>query len=184
MDAGQGRNTVNSWSRPLGLALIALASGLLPAQAAHNDPKEVAAIHQVVEQFRTSIINKDKPTFVSLFYSDNPQHVVWQFVVDDARLAHVKQTKPDAIKARRIPDNNYLTFIDGITKPGARPVEETFDNVVVDTDGEVASVAFDYAFLAEGKQTNWGREMWHLVRVEAGWKIISVIYTIRDPLPK
>ena len=103
---------------------------------------------------------------------------------DDARLAHVKQTKPDAIKARRIPDNNYLTFIDGITKPGARPVEETFDNVVVDTDGEVASVAFDYAFLAEGKQTNWGREMWHLVRVEAGWKIISVIYTIRDPLPK
>lgn len=175
---------MKSWTRPLGVALIAFAPGLLPAQAAHNDPKDVAAIHQVVEQFRTSIINKDKPTFVSLFHSDNPEHVVWQAVVDDARLARIKQTKPHAIKARRLADNNYLTFIDGITKPDARPVEETFDNIVVDTDGEVASVAFDYAFLAQGKQTNWGREMWHLVRVEAGWKIISVIYTIRDPLQK
>lgn len=175
---------MKSWSRPLGAALLALVAGLLPAHAAHNDPNDVAAIHQVVEKFRLSIINKDKPTFVGLFHSDDPQRVVWQFVSDDARLARVRQTKPDALKARHLPDNNYLTFIDGITKPGARPVEETFDNIVVDTDGEVASVAFDYAFLAEGKQTNWGREMWHLVRVESGWKIISVIYTIRDPLPK
>ena len=34
--------------------------------------------------------------------------------------------------------------------------------------------------LANGKKSNWGREMWQLVRTEQGWKIFSVVYTIRD----
>ena len=35
---------------------------------------------------------------------------------------------------------------------------------------------------ADGKQTNWGREKWHLLRTEAGWKIISVIWSVHDPV--
>jgi hypothetical protein len=44
-------------------------------------------------------------------------------------------------------------------------------------------VAFDYTFLANGKKTNWGREMWQLVRTEDGWKIFSVItpFATRGP---
>jgi hypothetical protein len=41
-------------------------------------------------------------------------------------------------------------------------------------------VSFDYSFHANGVKANWGREMWQLVRTERGWKIFSVIYSIRD----
>ena len=153
-----------------------------PVMAANNDSRDVAEIQDIVEKFRISIISKDKATFVSLFYSDNPEHVTWQFVTDDERVARIQKTKPEERKTHRMPESNYLTFIDGITKPGSRAREEVFRNVVVDTDGEVASVNFDYSYLADSKETNWGREMWHLVRTEAGWKIISVIFSVRDPV--
>ena len=161
--------------------LAILALGLQPAMAKQNEPSDVAAIHKVVEQFRTSIINKDKPTFTSLFFSDKPEEVIWQWVVDDAGLVMIRKHQRDARKVRRIPGVNYQSFIDSLVKPDAKPAEEKFVDVKVDTDGDVASVNFDYSYLDGGKETNWGREMWQLVRTDAGWKIISVIYSVRPP---
>ena len=169
-------------SKITALVAFILLAYVQPAIAAKNDSRDVAAIQEIVEKFRTSIISKDKETFVSLFYSENPKHVIWQLVTDDARVARIQETEPQVRKTYRVPESNYLTFIDGITKPGARPREEIFQGVVVDTDGEIASVNFDYSYLADSKETNWGREMWHLVRTEGGWKIISVIYSVRDPV--
>ena len=162
------------------IASIVLASPLA-AHAEQNNPKDVAAIRDVVEKFRTSIIKRDKATFVALFFSEKPEQVVWQFSNDDARIARFRKTKPEARKARHLPGVNYLTFIDSIVS-GKNTSEEVFKDVRVDTDGEIGSVAFDYEFLSNGKQTNWGREMWQLVRTEEGWKIISVIWTIHDPV--
>lgn len=162
-------------------SLLAIAQ---PAIATDGYSRDVAAIQDVVEKFRTSIINRDKATFVSLFHSDNPEHVVWQSVTDDQRVTRIQKTNPEERKASREPEKSYLTFIDGITGPGSRAREEVFRNVVIDTDGEIASVNFEYSFLVDSKETNWGREMWHLVRTEAGWKIISVIYSVRDPVWK
>ena len=165
-------------------SLLLLSSSLQPALAAHNDPKDVAAIREVVEAFRTSIIKKDKVTFVGLFFSDKPEHLTWQFVDDDIRVARFKEFASEPSKALRVPEWNHLAFIDDITKAGAEPSEEVIRNVVIDTDGEVASVNFDYSFFLDGKETNWGREMMHLVRTEDGWKIISVIFSQRDPVAK
>lgn len=158
--------------------LLALAGG--PAMAARNDDRDVAAIRQVVEAFRTSILQKDKARFTALFFSDDPQRVTWQFVNDDARLARLRGVKPDAKKARYLPQSNYLSFIDSIVT-SAQASEEVFSDLRIDTDGEVASVGFDYAYLEDGRQTNRGRELWQLVRTEDGWKIISVVWTMRDP---
>jgi len=160
------------------LVFIGLAT-CLPAKARQNNGKDVAAIERVVESFRTSLIKKDKPTYMSLFFSDKPEDIGWQFVSEDTRLEHIRKTKPDAIKARQIPSNNFIGLIDAAVAT-AEPREETFSNVKVETDGEIASVSFDYTFLANGKKSNWGKEMWQLVRTEAGWKIFSVVYTIRD----
>jgi ketosteroid isomerase-like protein len=146
---------------------------------ARSNADDVAAIRQVVESFRTSIINKDKATYMRLFFSDKPEDIGWQFVSEDTRLEHIRKTKPDAIKARQIPTVNFVSLIDGVVAT-KEPREETFSNISVDTDGEIASVSFDYTFLANGKATNWGREMWQLVRTEDGWKIFSVVFTIRD----
>jgi len=54
-------------------------------------------------------------------------------------------------------------------------------NLSIDTDGEIASVSFDYSYLTNTKMINWGKEQWQLVRTESGWKIFSVVYTIRNP---
>ena len=163
----------------IALALAALATPFA-VSAGQNDPKDVAAIQDVVEKFRTSIIDKDKATFTSLFFSDKPEQVTWQFANDDARMVRIRKEKPEARKARHLPEVNHLTFIDSIVS-SKNSSEEVFSNVRIDTDGEVGSVGFDYEFLSNGKQTNWGREMWHLVRTEGGWKIISVIWSIHDP---
>ena len=150
-----------------------------PAPRARTDSNDVVAIRQVVESFRTSLIDKDKATYMSLFFSDKPEDIGWQFVSEDTRLEHIRKTKPDAIKARQIPSINFTGLIDGVVT-NKEPREETFANVSIETDGDIASVSFDYTFLADGKKNNWGKEMWQLVRTEQGWKIFSVVYTIRD----
>jgi len=165
-----------------GTVLTSLALCLLPclpACAEQNTPADVEAIEQVIESFRTSLINKDKPTYMSLFFSDKPEGIGWQFVSEDRRLADIRRAKPDAIKARKIPSNNFISLIDEAVAT-AEPREEKFFNTKIDTDGDVASVSFDYSFHANGVKANWGREMWQLVRTERGWKIFSVIYSIRD----
>lgn len=116
---------------------------------------------------------------MALFFSSKPADIGWQFVSEDTRLARIRQSKPDAIKARQIPGNNFVSLIDEAVA-AAEPREETFANVRIDTDGDIASASFDYAFIANGQTTNWGKEMWQLVRTEAGWKIFSVVYSIRD----
>jgi hypothetical protein len=170
---------MHSLKAPLLAACLSIALCNVAAAAQDAHAQDVAAIGQVVEAFRTSLIHKDKATYMSLFFSDKPEDIGWQFVSEDKRLAHIRQDKPDAIKARQIPGNNFVSLIDAAVAT-SESREETFSNVDVATDGDIASVAFDYAFLANGQKTNWGKEMWQLVRTEQGWKIFSVVYTIRD----
>ena len=164
------------------VALLSLSAGLQPALGAHNDPEDVAAVREVVEAFRLSIINKDKATFIGLFYSDNPEHVTWQMVDDDARVARLKEFVSEARRVVWWPENNYLTMIDRTVEAGSEPIEVVFRDVIIDTDGEIASVNFDYSMLLDEKEQHWGREMWHLVRTDDGWRIISVIWSQRDPV--
>jgi len=144
-----------------------------------GNPNDVAAIGQVVESFRVALMTKDKATYMSLFFSDKPEDIGWQFVSEDSRLHEVRKTIPTAVKARKIPTNTFVALINEITETN-EPREETIANVCIETDGEVASVSFDYVFLANHKKINWGKEMWQLVRTEKGWKIFSVIYSVRD----
>jgi hypothetical protein len=164
------------------VALASLSASLQPAMAVHNDPGDVAAIREIVEAFRTSIINKDKATFVELFFSDKPEHVTWQMVDDDTRVARFKEFAPEASRVVRWPGNTYLGMIDAAIAADSGSIEEVFRDVTIDTDGLVASVNFDYSILRDGEEAHWGREMWHLVNTEGGWKIISVIWSQRDPV--
>jgi hypothetical protein len=168
------------------ILLILLWCSCLSLAGCHSVPQyrlhqDKVAIEQVVKTFAQAIVEKNKPLYMNLFFSDRADEIGWQFVSEDSRLVHIRKTKPDAIKARRIPSNNFISLIDA-TVAAKEPTEEKFSNVQIDTDGEIASVSFDYEFYEAGKRTNWGKEMWQLVRTENGWKIFSVIYTIRDQL--
>ena len=48
----------------------------------------------------------------------------------------------------------------------------------IDGDADVATVAFDYTFLADGRATNSGKECWLLVRSGDGWKIMTLVYSV------
>lgn len=108
-----------------------------------------------------------------LFFSDKPEAVTWQAVVDDPSLETIQLTRPQAIKARHRPDNNFVAFVDGVVASQNRE-EEQFSEVRVDTDGEVASVSFDYVYVSNAKATNSGREKWLLVRTSRAGKSLPL----------
>ncbi len=156
------------------------------AQAATDaaDPQAAAKreIGGVIEAFRTAIIDKDKPKFLALFPASGP--VAWQSVVGDDNLRQLRLKRPEAGKANYNPKYSHLSFIDGIVSEPERN-EEVFDDIRIDTDGDIATVAFDYRFLQDGRETNRGREAWNLVRTDAGWKIVSVVWSMRwEPKPQ
>jgi len=152
--------------------ILACAAGSLSAQrtAAISETE----LRTVVENFRTSLIKKDKPLFLSLFLTEG--NIAWQTVTEDTSLARIKARQPNAVKVFIDPKETYLTFIDFITTD-PKPTEETFSDVKISTDGEAAAIEFDYMFLYDRRQTNHGREHWLLVRTENGWKIISVVWS-------
>lgn len=156
---------------------IIFAATLLsfPALApAASNAAAVRDIEAVVEAFRTSIIDKDKARFVGLFLHDG---ITWQSVDGDDFVQRRRLKNPKARKVEVEAKYNPQSFIDGIVSDQAR-TEETFRNVKIETDGDVASVWFDYAFLQDGRETNRGKEAWQLVNTGEGWKIVAVVWSM------
>jgi len=90
---------------------------------------------------------------MNLFFPDKPEEIGWQAVVDDEKLPQIKRDKPQAIKARRIPGNNFISLIDSVVSSKGSE-EEQMSNLSIDTDGEIASVSFDYIYLTNAKMIN------------------------------
>lgn len=136
-----------------------------------------AEINQLVDSFKAAIIAKDGAKLDTLFVTENSS---WFSAMDASSLERTRAKKPDAKRVRAEPDayKSFTTFVGSTT----HAIEETFDNVRIDTDGVVGSVYFDYVFLLDGKPTNHGNETWQVVRTDEGWKINAMLYSvILDP---
>jgi hypothetical protein len=72
---------------------------------------------------------------------------------------------------------NYEQFAKFVSE-APKPIEETFRNLRIETDGTVGTVYFDYQFLADGKVQNHGVETWQLVHTKDGWKISAMLYSV------
>jgi hypothetical protein len=140
-----------------------------PGDAAHQ--ADVAAIDQVVQQFKAAIIAKDGKTLGALFLQD---HDSWLSVADAPSFAIFKARDPKARKVFPSTWKKFAEFVQGSPKP----IEERFYNVRIDTNGAVGSVWFDFDFLQDGKVSNRGSESWQMVRDEDGWKISSMLYSM------
>ena len=130
-------------------------------------------IREVIEQFRTSIINKDKEVFSSLFFSDEVPFIA---VFSDEMLASKRMERPD-----------YPAAVDfGKFGPPANLIsendqqEEKIWNINIQTDGHLASVHFNYSDHENGKKKAWGTESWSMIKVDADWKITSVSFTVTE----
>jgi ketosteroid isomerase-like protein len=150
------------------LAVILAALFATPARATGADAD---AIRQVVQQFQSAIVARDGKTLGSLFVQDGGS---WLSVLDDAAYAEAKARNP-AVK-KLIP-STWQKFADFV-QHSAKPIEERFYDVRIDTNGTVASVWFDFDFLVDGKVTNRGSETWQLVRTDDGWKIQAMLYSV------
>jgi hypothetical protein len=155
------------------LAAAFLASPVQAADKVNSSAHEadVAAVKQVVDQFKVAIIARDGKTLGSLFLQD---HDSWLAVADEQTWAAVKARNP---AARKVLPDSWKKFADFV-QTAPKPVEERFYNVRIDTNGAVASVWFDFDFLMNGKVTNRGSESWQMVRAEDGWKISSMLYSM------
>ncbi|WP_342380084.1 DUF4440 domain-containing protein [Myxococcus stipitatus] len=147
-----------------------------PSLAQQRPPDTTAAkqqIQAVVEDFREAILQKDPQKFLGLFLRED---VIWQSVHGEERLKKVREKSPQANKLTSGPKQNPRAFIEDIAAKPQR-VEEKFINVRIDTDGNIASVSFEFTFHAEDRVINRGQESWHLVNTGTGWKIVSVIWS-------
>jgi hypothetical protein len=131
-------------------------------------------IEAVIEAFSDSIINKDKPTFVSLFHHTT---VPWLGSASDKTVGLAPPVKEGQPQRTKVHSSDYISFIDWIVST-PKVLEEKFWDVRILHDTDIASVHFKYSFHQDNIKTNWGEEAWHLVRTEDGWKIASVIYSI------
>ena len=133
-----------------------------------QDKKE---IEQIIETFRKSIIEKDKESFLPLFYKED---IPWIGAADRATHEYFKKRMPNAPVTQ---DGSYEQFINFIVGSGSA-LEEKFWNTEINSDEGIGTVTFDYSFNVDGNVQNWGKESWHLVRTLEGWKIVSVIYSM------
>lgn len=130
-------------------------------------------IREVVEEFRTSIINKDKDVFSSLFLHDNIPFIA---VFSEEMLAKKRLENPDYPAA--VDFGKFGAPVEMISDTDSQ--EEKMWNIKVQTDGYLASVHFDYSDHENGKKKAWGTESWSLVKVDTEWKITSVSFTVTE----
>jgi ketosteroid isomerase-like protein len=152
------------------LAIVAFLACLTTLPATAQQP-DLAPIRAVVQQFQAAIIAKDGAALGGLFL---PDHNSWLDVLDDATWADAKARNP---AAKKVNASTWQEFVASIGK-SPKQLEERFKNVRIESNGAVASVYFDFDFVADGVVTNRGAESWQLVRTETGWKISSMLFSI------
>lgn len=120
-----------------------------------------------------SLVKKDIKAFYGLF---NEGPVVWIGVYKE-KSQNSRVQKDSSLKSKDFKVGDYKTFYKNLFDAN---VEEKFYNIVIEEDGYIATVAFDYSFWRNGKKGNWGKESWGLIKTNGQWKITSVIYSIEN----
>jgi len=154
------------------IALIAFTFGS-PVSANVDTTASKKEIKTVIEKFRLSIINKDKDTFKTLFYSDN---IPWIAVFSDEMVSENRKENPNF--PRTIDFSKFGSPVKMISDEGQQ--EEKMWNIKIDTDGYLGSVHFNYSDNMNGVKKAFGTESWDLIKEDSGWKIISVTYTVTE----
>ena len=162
----------------LAVALSSLTCSPIPAaRAPYTDAQAERDLRAVIEAFRTAITRKDREAFLALF-ADAP--ILWQRVDSDARLARSRSLgKPEA-KVTIETASGPRAFIDNIVSSSNKH-EEVFNNIDIENDKDVASITFDFVYQVNDLPITAGKESWHVVRSERGWRITSVIYSRTNP---
>lgn len=149
--------------------LAVLAFFVVLPCAASDSPK--VEIEQVVARFQLALKTHDRASLSALFLADSK---AWWTVLGNASFQKIKSKHPEV--TARYKAGTWQQFADYVGS-AKESIEERFHNVRIETDGSVASVYFDFEFVADGKVGNKGAETWQLIRTDEGWKIASMLYS-------
>jgi hypothetical protein len=135
------------------IGTASLAQGPLPIESNKAVNTNVAAdtvdVQHVIDAYHEALLTHDGTRLASLFL---PQGGMWLNVLSDEAYAREKAKKPDALKIRV---GSYADFAKHVStsKVSFNP---THTHLQQNSDGTIASVYFDFVFLADGKETNRG----------------------------
>lgn len=132
----------------------------------HSDKQE---IEQLLQSFTSAIEKKDTTTLLSLF-ADVP--VTRVGVWGPATWEKMKTIRPNESAYSY---ENYKSWVKGLMDNGL--LEEKFTNIVIDENGLIGSVTFDYSFWENHKGKNYGKELWGLIKINDKWKIASILFS-------
>jgi ketosteroid isomerase-like protein len=161
----------------LPMASIAQAPAPSAAQTeAVNDHRtDEAAIQQVMNRYHAAIQARDGAAFSSLFL---PDANLWLNVLTDSAYSRAQAKSTTVQKVRVGSFRDFAKLIS--TTP--KHFDPEHSNLVVHTDGTIATVYFDFVFNVDGKANNRGSETWQLVKAADGWRIASIVYSSEPPV--
>jgi len=146
----------------LPLVLVAACAHTVATPPA-PDPDRLA-ITAMVESFRAGIIARDTDKLRPLFLGDAVPFVG----------VSMRDGAPDARPG------DAGGFIRALAA-AEHPWEERFSDIDIRVDAGVAVMVSRYGFYEDHKMTNQGQEIWSLVKTKEGWKVASVIWSIKPP---
>lgn len=153
-------------SRTALAAIALLAGGAAHATTADDtiDPTHLIAA------YHAAVVGHDGERLARLFV---PEGSAWFSVLSDRALAKLRSSKPDTPKLR---PGNVAGFVQMVTTSTAQ-LDPEHSNLRIVSDGEIASVTFDFRFLIDGKEQNRGAESWQLIKGSDGWRIVSIVFS-------
>lgn len=165
-----GTFTMRSSTHLFPIAALITALGVVPVSASTAATEEASVI-AVMHRFDSAIREHDAAGLKALFYNGE---VDWRITLSPSQVERLgKRFKDIQPVTDRFGIFNFLN--DEQSK--RIPIAERFYGPQVVTDGQVATLTFDYDFTMNCKTVNWGKETWQLVKTEAGWKIINLLYS-------
>jgi hypothetical protein len=173
----------NDMKRLIGTLLLALPVVICTASVAqrpsHAESNKAATtnvaadttdVQHVIDAYHEAVLTHDGTRLASLFL---PQGGMWLNVLSDGAYARAKAKSSDAVKIRVGSFSEFVKLV-STSKAIFNP---THTHLQQNDDGTIASVYFDFVFLADGKETNRGSETWVLVKAENGWRIAAITYS-------
>jgi ketosteroid isomerase-like protein len=156
----------------LPLAAIAQTQtpSVAPTETANKHEAQVAAIKQVMKQYHEAVVTHDGAALSALFL---PDANIWLSVLTDGTYdrEQAKGAKDPKVRA-----SSYRDFAKVVSST-PKAFDPEHSNVVIHTDGTIASVYFDYVFNVDSKPENRGSETWQLVKAADGWRIAAIVYS-------
>jgi hypothetical protein len=163
--------------------MIKLVSFLLPVFllslskygfAAQENEYNTNALHAVINNFSAAIVAKDKGKFLELFVE---KKVSWVGILSENTYELLISKNPGFSKQSRAKFESPTKFITDIIK-SPHVMRETFSNIVITHDSNVAAVTFDYEMYQNDFKKNWGQESWLLTKIDDEWKIHAVNFSL------